>query len=328
MSEIFKKQKSISKLKEGDNVEDIFIIKIKKSVTSYIKGFYFGLILTDESGLSLEWKYWGENQREEDVTNIFNQFKVDDVVLIKKGIITKYNDKLQLGCNKIEDIKILKPEEYEADFIPSTTKDIGNMFSQLQEKINLIENPELKKFIVDIFIDQEIQNKFKLHPSAITIHHSFKGGLLEHTLEVIKFCEASIELYPELDKDLLLAGAILHDIGKLEELEMTGRIKGSRKGQLLGHLTLGVMFLNKKLDEGNLDDLLKEKLLHILISSHGKLEFGSPKEPMMKEAIALYYADELSSKLNEVIKIIENNKDKTEDDFVNIPRLGKNILLR
>ncbi len=327
MPEKLKKAKKISELKEGDIIQDIFVIKIKKSVAPYKKGFSFGLLLTDESGLNLEWKFWGSEDKD-NVNEFFKEFKVDDIVFIKKGIIGKYNEKLQISCNNPEEIKVLKPEEYDANFIPSTTKDIEEMFTKLQEKIDSIGDQNLKKFVLDIFEDEDLKEKFKQHPSAITIHHSFKGGLLEHTLEVISFCEKSIELYSTLDKDLLLAGAILHDIGKLEELEMTSRIKGSRKGQLLGHLMLGAIFLNKRLEESNLDDLLKEKLLHILIASHDKLEFGYPKLPMIPEAVALYYADELSSSINEIIKIVEESKDTTEDDFMYDFRNKKNILLK
>ncbi len=170
--------------------------------------------------------------------------------------------------------------------------------------------------------------KFKEHPGAITVHHHWIGGLLEHTFEVVEYCETTIKLFPNLDRDLLITGAILHDVGKLEELETTSRIKGSEIGQLVGHLVLGISFLMKKLDQSELDDLTKNKLIHMLVSHHGKLENGSPKEGMFSEAIALYYADELSSKISEMSSYIKESKEKTDDDFMYNYRYKKNIFLK
>ena len=121
---------------------------------------------------------------------------------------------------------------------------------------------------------------------------------------------------------------MLHDIGKLEEIEMTTRIKGSRKGQFVGHLGLGIALLAEKLKESRIDDLLKDKLLHLMASHHGKVEFGSPKEPMIPEALALHYADEMSSKISEMIEFVKANREATEDDFMYHHRNSKNIFLK
>lgn len=135
-------------------------------------------------------------------------------------------------------------------------------------------------------------------------------------------------MFPSLNKDLLIAGAMLHDIGKLEEVIVTSRIKGTNIGQLIGHLPLSIIFVSNKCDEIGLDKIQKEKLLHIITSHHGKLEFGSPKEPMIPEAVVIYYADELSSKVTEMIGFIEMAKKDTEDDFMYNKRGGKNIYLK
>jgi len=163
----------------------------------------------------------------------------------------------------------------------------------------------------------EIETRF----GTLSFDSSYEAGIIE-------YCETACKLDSRLDRNLLLAGAMLHDIGKLEELEVTSRIKGSEKGQLVGHLTLGAIYLSDKLKSSSLDETLKNKLLHLIVSHHGRFEFGSPKEPMFPEAIVLYYADELSSKLTDIMEFIDENKEGTEDDFLYYGRKGSNIFLK
>ncbi len=329
MEKLTKKQ-LINTLKQGDQINDIFVLKNKKSLSSYRhreggEGYFFTLTLSDSSGKNIEYKYWG-GRDEEKVKETFALIKSDSVILIN-GKVETYKERLEIHSNEPNILRILAPEEYEAEFIMAAKKDIEQMYSNLLLKINSIQNDSLKRFLLDIF-EGDLKEKFKKHPGAMMIHNNWVGGLLQHTLEIIEYCETSIKLNPELDRDLLLAGATLHDIGKLEELEITSRIKFSRKGHLLGHLTMGAIFLSEKLKESELDELLKEKLLHLLISNHGKLEFGSPKEPMIPEAIVLYYADELSSKLSEIIEFIKENREITDEDFVFNYRKKGNIFLK
>jgi 3'-5' exoribonuclease len=195
--------------------------------------------------------------------------------------------------------------------------------------IENISNENLKKLLKNIF-NEEMKEKFKNHPAAISIHHNWIGGLLEHTLEVVKYCKLSKEISPELDEDLLVTGALLHDIGKLEEMEMTTRIKGTNIGQFAGHIIIGSILVSNKIDELKINKELKDKLLHMITSHHGKVENGSAKEPMFPEAIALYHADEMSSKISEMLNFVRDNKNETESDFM--PKWEKkkpvNIFLR
>jgi len=324
--ETYKKQFPINTLKEGNKIKDIFVVKIKGGVAQYSRGYSITLILTDSSGKNLEYKYWGGSD-ENEVRKIYDLIKPNAVVLLN-GTVSTYKDKLQLIADKdFGIITPLMPEQYGAlEFIEKSKKDIETIYASLLSKIGSIENEHLRKLLQDVF--DEVGEKFKKHPGAIQIHHNWIGGLLEHTLEVIEYCEISVKLFSELDGDLLLSAAILHDIGKLEELEMTSRIKGSQRGLLVGHLVLGANYISEKLKESDLDDLTKNKLLHLLISNHGKLEFGSPKESMFPEALALYYADELSSKITEMIGFIKESKDITEDDFMYHYKRGVNVFLR
>lgn len=319
MEKILKK-KLINEYKTGDFVEDIFVVKIKKGVSEYKKGYSFTLILTDSSGKSIEYKYWGSFD-ENGVKQLYNTIK-DDSVIYLQGQFSFYQGKPQIASNEQHRIKVLEKGQYsEGDFIKRTKKDIEDLYLKLKGHINKVKDSKLKILLENIFT-QEIGEKFKKHPAAISIHHNWVGGLLEHTLEVVKYCELSKELFPSLNLDLLITGALLHDIGKLEEMEMTTRIKGTNKGMLSGHIVLGSILVSKKMDEIGLEEELKNKILHLILSHHGKEEYGSPKQPMFPEALALYYADEASSKIAEILNFVEDNQKDTEDDFM--PKYKKN----
>jgi len=326
---MYKKRYSIASLSEGDQVEDIFVVKIKKGIMPYKNknGCFFQLLLTDNSGKTLEYRYWG-GEDDENVKKIYNSIKPDSVLYIK-GKMTSFSGKLQLSSEEPSSIKILEKGEYrEEDFIKPPKRDLNKMYSELMKEIETVENEKIKKLLKRIFDDPEIKEIFKKHPGGIEIHHNWIGGLLQHTLEVLNYCKLSWEQFPELNKDFLIAGALLHDIGKLEELTVTSRIKGTNTGQLIGHIVLGATYVSKKMEEIGMEDELKDKILHIIVSHHGKLEYGSPKEPMFSEAIVLYYADEMSSKIAEINEFIKNSKEDTEDDFMYNKRKKYNILLK
>ncbi len=313
---MYKKKKPIRELKEGELVkDDVFVVKIKKSLRDYSKGLMFNLVLSDNSGKSLDFAFFG-GEDEEGTKKLFDSIKEDDVILITEGKVNKFKGKLSLVVDAASKVRVLEISEYDTrDFVRLSDKNIDEMFDELMEFILFIQNEEIKAVVMAFFGDEEFVKKFKEHPGAIEIHHNWSGGLLEHTLEVVKYCLLSVQLFPALNKDLLIAGAVLHDIGKLREMEVTTRIKGSREGQLLGHISIGVTMLSGKFDELNTDMFLREKLMHIMLSHHGKLEYGSPKEPMFPEAMVVYYADEMSSKIAEILDFMDESKEETEDEF-------------
>ena len=327
MEKITKKQ-PINALKDGDRVDDVFVVKIKKGVSSYKNGYSFTLILSDSSGESIDYKFWG-GKNEEVVRKLYDSIKADSVVHVQ-GRFSFYGVTPQIATNEPDIIETLEKGQYEeSDFVKKSKKDIDKMYDELINFITSVKNEQLKKLLSSVFEDSSIKGKFKTHPGGITIHHNWIGGLLQHTLEVTKYCELSAEDCPTMNRDLLITGALLHDIGKLEELEVTTRIKGSRKGQLHGHIVLGSIFISNRMNELKIDEDIRDKLLHIIISHHGTNEFGSPEEPMFPEAVAIYYADEISSKLAEITEYIEENKPETEDDFkMKYPRDGRKIFLR
>ncbi len=322
------KKKLISEYKEGDEVNDIFVVKFKKGVSPYSKGYSFYLVLTDSSGKSIDYKYWGGND-ESKVDAVYDKIK-DDSVIYAEGKVSSYNNKLQISSNEgIHLMNVIEKGQYnEDDFIKKTKKDIDTMYAKLKEYVDGMQDSKLKLLLTNILSETEIS--FKKHPAAISIHHNWVGGLLEHILEILKYCDTSCELYPELDKDLLITGAILHDIGKLEEMEMTTRIKGTNKGMFAGHVVLGSIYVSNKMNELGIDEEIKNKVLHLIVSHHGKIELGALKEPMFPEAVVLHYADELSSKTVEMLNFIKDSKEETEDSFM--PKWEKsrpnNIFLR
>src|SRR3989338_9491170 len=246
---MYLKKKKINEIKEGDRIEDAFVVKIKKGISQYAKGYSFNLLLSDSSGKTIEYRYWGSND-EKKVNALYLPIKNDSIVLVQ-GKAQAYSGKMQISTNEPDTIKVLKEGEYnQEDFVLGPKKDIEEMFKELIQYINKIENNEIKSILNKIFEDKEFTEKFKKAPAAIEIHHNWIGGLLQHTLEIIKYCEVSKDLY-KLNKDLLIAGAVLHDIGKVEEIEVTSRIKGTKKGQLHGHIHLGYTKVSRIMDELN-----------------------------------------------------------------------------
>ena len=309
---MFAKKKPISELKEGDRVEDIFIVKIKKGVSPYANGFRFQLIVSDASGKSIDYVYWGGTE-EGEVRRIYDSIKADDVVFIQ-GRCEIFNNRPKISTNPPDIIRVLQKGEYNPeDFVKPPRRPIEEMVSELYGYINSINNFEVRRLLQRVFIeDRDFMEKFKYHPGAIEIHHNWIGGLLQHTLEVAKYCDLSSKLFPELDRDILMAGALLHDIGKMEEITVTTRIKATRKGQLKGHIAIGYKMLSDIMDELKISEDIRDKILHIVLSHHGFMEFGSPKEPMFSEALVVYYADEISSKTSEIIEFIKEKKKEQE----------------
>jgi len=328
MTKVYRKTQFINTLKEGTFVDDVFVVKIKKGVSQYVKGYSFELLLSDNTGKNLDYKYWGSSD-EGKVKSLYSTISHDAIVHVQ-GMVSIYNGKMQLATNEPYTIESLPPDQYDLeDFIKPGKQDIDKMYSNLLKAIGLVQNKDLKSLLEKIFNDEAVAKKFKRHPASIEIHHNWISGLLQHTMEVLNYCVSSVNMFPELNKDLLITGALLHDIGKLEELVVSSRVKGSMRGQLVGHLALGLIYVSNKIDEiDGFDEDLKSKVLHMVTSHHGRIEYGSPKEPMFPEAVALYYADEMSSKIAEILEFVELSKDDTEDEFIYNRRHNRNILLK
>jgi 3'-5' exoribonuclease len=196
-------------------------------------------------------------------------------------------------------VRLAKPEEIElSDYLPHTKADVEKMYADLRGYAESIGNPWLKKLVLSITSDPEITRCYKRAPAAKTMHHAYLGGLLEHVVSLCEMARHVAAHYSELDVDLLLTAAILHDVGKLDELCYERAIGYTTQGQLLGHIVMELETVSKAIDriEG-FPPALKTVVQHVLISHHGRYEFGSPKPPMIREALVFHYLDDLDSKL-------------------------------
>jgi 3'-5' exoribonuclease len=316
-----RKVQFIKDLKKEDIVNDIFVVKFKKPVDKYKNGFKFELRLGDSSK-EIMFKYWGSDNQSE-VEELYKSIKKDDFVRIQ-GRINEWNNNLEISSNS--KVIIIPSEEIDlADFIPKSKRDIEEMYSELKKYLDSIQNEDLKKFVDYLLSDEKFVSDFKKSPAAMYKHHGWIGGLLEHTLSVVKISVNALDIYPQLDKDLVIAGAFIHDIGKIEEFKVTSSIKVSEEGMLLGHISIGLEKLSKILDKLEINPVIKLKLKHIILSHHGNLEYGSPKLPAFPEAMLIYHADDMDAKLNLMTRTKEEAL--TEDDYVYTRDFG-NIYLK
>ena len=301
---MYKKQ-FIKDVEIGKKVEDLFSIKYKQPLKQYKNGFMFSLALSDKTG-EINATYWGGDEKYI-VQKLYDEFKEGDVIYIS-GSVGEYKNKLMISINGHGIIE--KSERYNVeDFVPKTKNDIGKMVEGINEVISSLNDSNLKTLLESFFTNSEFVYKFKNAPAAMYIHHAYLGGLIEHTVNVVELCETICRLYPQLDRNLTIAGAILHDIGKIKEFDVTTNIKVSEEGLLLGHAVISVnMVLERLKGINDFPDNLKGKLLHILLSHHGKVEYGSPIEPLFAEAWAVYFADEYDSRLSRSIKTKEDAK--------------------
>jgi 3'-5' exoribonuclease len=192
-------------------------------------------------------------------------------------------------------------EEAEIDFtdyLPKTTKDIGELWRTLTEFVAAFQNPQLKALVELFMADAEIAERYRNAPAAKTLHHAYIGGLLDHVVSLFRSCDLLCQNYPQVNRDLLLTGAFLHDIGKLQELTYNRSFSYTTRGQLLGHMIIELEMLQGKLAKlPDFPEGLKTLLEHMIISHHGQYDFGSPKLPMFPEALMLHYLDDLDSKM-------------------------------
>lgn len=250
---------------------------------------YLSLHLADKTG-EIEAKMW------DNVAEVMDTFDRDDFVKVK-GITQIYQNRSQFTIHKMR--RLEDHEVQFADFFPCSTRDPEEMFLELRGIIASINNPHLRALLEAVFADAETARLFKLAPAAKNIHHAWRGGLLEHVLSLCSLARATAPQYPNIDLDLLLTGAILHDIGKIEELNYQRSFNYSADGQLLGHIILGLRLLGRHFE--TLPDFppkLRSLVEHIVVSHHGELEYGSPKVPIFAEALLFHHLDNLDSKMN------------------------------
>jgi 3'-5' exoribonuclease len=278
----------VSDLGSEQTITTFFLVHEKEIRNTREGKTYLRLELGDRSG-TIEARMWDQF---EIVARDVNR---DDFVKVQARVEI-YRNKLQLS---LQQLRRARPEEVElADFLPHTTADVEKLFAQLLEFAGSIKNFWLKKLVTTMITDPAVAARYKRAPAAKVMHHAYLGGLIEHVISLCGLAKQIAAHYPELDVDLLLTAAILHDVGKLDELCYERAIIYTTEGQLLGHIVMEFETVSKAIDsiEG-FPPALKIVVQHILISHHGQYEFGSPKLPMIREAMVFHYLDDLDSKL-------------------------------
>lgn len=305
----------ISEIRELDRAAQIrsyFSVRYKKPPREYVNGFRFDVGLADKSG-EMDLTYWGGRDAEA-VQATYDSFSGDDVIYVF-GTVGEYREKKTIDVNEGRgEIRQANTEEYTLDdFLVTTNQSIEEMWRKIVEIKESIDNPHLKSLLDAFFGDSTFVEGFKKAPAAISIHHACIGGLLEHTWEVLRYCEAVADVHSSLDKALLFTAAILHDVGKIEEYDVSTIIKQSKKGMLVGHSYIGNELVLEKISGlPNFPPLLKDKLIHMILSHMGTKEYGAGQEPKLPEAAALHYADEMGAKITQYIRA---KKDTVTDDF-------------
>jgi 3'-5' exoribonuclease len=315
------KEQFIQDLKEGDAVNDMFSVKVKTAPRAYKRGTMFDLVAIDKTG-EMAVKYWGGDNKDR-VKRLFSSFQTGDVIQIRKGNVELYNEKLQISVNEATGgVRRCSDDEYEkSDFISALdTLQIERLYDELTTFIEEIDHKELRLLLDEFFNDEEFVYKYKHSPSAITHHHNYVGGNLQHCVGVARLCKSISEMYPGLNKDLLITGAILHDVGKLREYKTTTAIEKTSIGNFIGHIVIGdrwiremVAGIRKKKHEFN--EELETYICHMILSHHGKFEYGSPSVPKIAEALVLFQADFMDSQVKNYLQNLDDQRKNSDDDW-------------
>ena len=290
----------IKDYREGDKFSGVYLCKQKQILKSKAGKTYYSLMLQDKTG-AVDGKIW-------DLTNAINNFEELDYISCE-GFVTSYQGNLQINISRV---RVADEGEFDpADYIPTTKKDRGQMLGEINQYVQSVTNPYLSKLLKMFFVeDQKFVKAFSENSAAKSVHHGFWGGLLEHTLSVTNMCQYYAEHYPVINRDLLIAAALFHDIGKIEEFTKFPKNDYSDEGQLLGHIYIGATKVDAAASSiPGFPEKLKTELIHCILAHHGKLEFGSPKVPALVEARALHMADNTDAKLQTMTEMFEKAGD-------------------
>jgi 3'-5' exoribonuclease len=308
----------LKNIKQGDKVASSFLVAEKNMAFSQKGSPYLTVRLKDRTG-EIESKVW-ENAVEFD-----QHFKKGDIIFIE-GRAASYKNSIQISIIKIR--KIPWEEIEPTDYLPAVKADVQEMFNEMTGYIEKVNDNFLKALLNAFFQEEETASLFRRAPAAKGFHHIYLGGLLEHTLSVVRLLEKTADHYPGLNKDMLIAGGILHDIGKIYEFSYNNIIDYSDEGRLIGHIVMGVEMINKKI--AAIDDFppqLALELRHIILSHHGEFEFGSPKRPKTLEALVVHYIDDLDAKFNAFHTFMADSTN-TDSDWTGYNRFLERFLYK
>jgi 3'-5' exoribonuclease len=300
-------RRTVQQLTDGDNLDDVFLVAEKQMRANRNGVNYLQLELRDRSG-AISARMWNATEGQ------FRTFEEGDLLKIK-GKVQLYQGSLQVIFTGFERVP---PGQFNLDdFVPQTEQDVSRLFDRLRTPLLKLANPHLRALVECFLIDDAFVRGFCQAPAGVRNHHAYRGGLLEHVVTMLEGADRLLPLYPELNRDLLLMGVFLHDVGKVRELSYDRVFGYTDEGQLIGHVVIGVEMLTEKV--ARVPDLTDEpfppelllRLKHMIVSHHGAYEFGAPRLPMTPEAIALHYLDNLDAKVHSFTRDIREDKGGT-----------------
>ena len=278
------------------------LFRSKQSAVTKNGKSYDNVILQDKTG-TLDAKIWDPNSAG------IAEFDTLDYIEVY-GDVNSFQGSLQVSIKRVR--KCQEGEYDQADYLPVSSKNIEIMFTELLEYVAKIENQYIKQLLEEFFVkDEAFIKAFKQSSAAKSVHHGFMGGLLEHTLSVVKLCDYYCSTYPLLKKDLLIAAAMCHDIGKVKELSLFPENDYTDDGQFLGHIVMGVEMVGDKMrNVPNFPVTIGNQLKHCILAHHGEYEYGSPKKPAIMEAVALNFADNTDAKMQTFAELLLNTTEQ------------------
>ncbi len=311
----------VNQLVDGQGIDDVFLASEKQLRPNRQGNLYLQVRLSDKTG-SLTAMMWNASQKQ------FDGFNNGDFVRMV-GNAQLFNGNMQLIAREINTVE--KSQVDESDFITISQAGIEKLTGRLADMLRSIENPHLRNLADCFLTDEAFMARFKKAPAGIKNHHAYHGGLIEHVVSLMELAQFVGKHYPRLNSDLLLIGAMLHDVGKIDELSYDPDLGYRDAGQLLGHMVMGVEILQQKINDVQrqtsepFPEDLTVQLKHLILSHHGQLEFGSPVLPMTLEAIALHFIDNLDAKMHNVAKIIDEDANPTSPWTTYQPALSRKI---
>ncbi len=300
----------IADIRPGDSVNDVFVLS-EKTVSRKKDGEPFlSLTLADKTG-QIRAVVW------DNVRQVLDILADGDFIRVSGGA-SEYRGTVQIT---VKSVQAVDPDQVDPrDFLPAADRDVEQMFERLVNLCATVENGHLRRFLASLWQDQDLAERFKTAPAAKRMHHAYLGGLLEHTLSMALLADKIASHYVGVDRDLLLAGAVIHDLGKIHELEYGRRIDYTDRGRLLSHIVIGAEMIEAKI--GRLDGFppqLADQLKHMIISHHGERQFGSPELPKTLEAVLLHYIDAIDSRMNAIRQFMAD--DDPNSDWTGYHRL-------
>ncbi len=294
----------VSALKSGDRIDDVFLVHDKSYQEAKNGSMFIRIKLGDRTG-SIDAFMWDADEA------AFEQIPDDDFVHVR-GSVNTFNSRLQV---KIESCRPWAQDVDPADFVAPSRHDANAMLSEMRGIIASVRQPQLRALLGHFFDDEEFVTRFSGAPAAKRVHHACIGGLLEHSLSVAKLCEFVASHYSGVDRDMLLTGAILHDIGKTDELSWDKSIRYSDAGHLLGHIVSGAIMVERAMDEiDGFDPTLKLLMTHVIVAHHGEREFGAPTLPQTLETLILHHVEDMDAKVNMFQQALADCDGKDESD--------------